>query len=153
MDSMAKKPWFKQDRAADYRRFVFQKTLVEKYFPCFRCRLSRRLLKCEGIITPSENCDTYRVAISYEQGGIPEVRIKEPEIAYSPDIHMYSDGTLCLFKPSENPWTGRENIHEKIVPWTAEWLVFYELYRLCGKWLGPEAPHGFSAKAPQAEGF
>jgi len=35
-----------------------------------------------------------------------------------------------------------DNIHEKIIPWIAEWLVFYELYRICGKWLGPEAPHG-----------
>jgi len=150
-DSMATKSWIKRNRAADYRRFVVQKLLIEKYFPCFTCRLSRRRLRCDGLITPSEHCDTYRIAISYEQDGIPKVRIKEPEIAPSPAIHMYSNGNLCLYKPADDPWTARDNIHEKIIPWTAEWLVFYELYRICGKWLGPEAPHGSGEKTPQRE--
>lgn len=42
-----------------------------------------------------------------------------------------------------------DNLHDKIIPWTAEWLVYYELFKLDGKWLGPEAPHGLAAKKPQ----
>ena len=148
-DSMARKTWIKRDRATDYRRFVVQKALIEKHFPCFKCTLSHRRLRCEGLITPSDHCDTYKIAISYEQNGIPEVRIKEPEIAPSIDIHMYGDGTLCLYKPSDDPWTVEDNVHEKIIPWTAEWLVFYELYLLYGKWLGPEASHDYGNKTPQ----
>lgn len=149
MDFMARKPWIERDRGVDYRRFVFQKVLIEKYFPCFKCRLSRRRLECEGIITPSEHCDTYRVAILYEQDGVPEVRIKKPQIIPSTKIHMYSTGALCLYKPSDDPWSARDNIHEKIIPWIAEWLVFYELYLIEGKWLGPEASHDFGKKSPQ----
>jgi hypothetical protein len=146
---MVKTPWTSRDCSLYYRRFVIQKALIEKHFPCFQCQLSHRLLSCDGIITPSEGCDTYRVSISYEQGGVPRVRIKEPRIAVSPRIHMYRDGTLCLYQPAEDPWNALDNIHEKIIPWTAEWLVFYELYLLCGEWLGPEAPHCSNEKQGQ----
>ena len=146
---MEMNPWPKRNRSAEYRRFVIQKSLIEKHFPCFRCRLTHRHLKCEGIITPSENCNSYRIIISYEQGRVPRVCIKEPEITPFPEIHMYGDGTLCLYKPTDDPWKRLDNIHEKIIPWTAEWLVFYELYLLCGKWLGPEAEHGTGEKGLQ----
>jgi hypothetical protein len=138
---MAKTPWTSRDRSLEYRRFVMQKLLIEKQFPCFKCKHSHRLLKCEGCITPSQGCDTYRVAISYAQEGIPKVLIKDPQIEPSPTIHMYGTGALCLYFPAEDPWRSSDNIHEKIIPWTAEWLVFYELYLIGGKWLGPAAPH------------
>ena len=41
-------------------------------------------------------------------------------------------------------------VHETIVPWTAEWIVFYELWKITGEWLGPEAPHGAGEKIPEA---
>ena len=146
---MAKISWISRDRGADYRRFVIQKALVEKHFPCFKCRLSHRHLECEGFITPSINCATYRVAISYDQDGVPRVKIREPQITPSASIHMYSNGVLCLYEPAETPWKSADDLHKKIIPWTAEWLVFYELYLICGKWLGPEAPHGIGGKAQQ----
>ena len=146
---MARNPWISRDPGVDYRRFVIQKALVEKHFPCFKCRLSHRNLECEGFITPSIDCATYRIAISYEQDGIPRVKIKEPQITPSSRIHMYDNGTLCLYQPKETPWQSSDNLHEKIIPWTAEWLVFYELYLMCGKWLGPEALHGISGKVQQ----
>lgn len=148
---MAKNPWISRDRGVDYRRFVMQKALIEKHFPCFKCKHSHRLLECEGYITPSEDCATYRVAISYEQDGVPKVRIKDPQIIPSADIHMYGTGALCLYQPAEDPWKSSDNIHEKIIPWTAEWLVFYELYLMCGKWFGPEAAHGTRTKRQQTK--
>lgn len=96
---MATTPWIRRDRGSDYRRFVIQKMLIEKHFPCFRCWLSNGCLWCEGDITPSEDCATYRVKISYELNAVPRVRIRQPEIAPSDAIHMYSNGTLCLYQP------------------------------------------------------
>lgn len=32
-------------------------------------------------------------------------------------------------------------IAETIVPWTALWLLYYELWLETDEWLGPEAPH------------
>jgi hypothetical protein len=143
---MAKIRRVSRDRGQEYRRFVIQKALIEKHFPCFNCTLRCRQLKCEGRITPSEGCATYRIQISYKPGGVPEVRIKEPRIIPSASIHMYPIGTLCLYQPSEDPWKSSDDIHRKIIPWTAEWLVFYELYLIYNKWLGPEAPHGANGK-------
>jgi len=149
---MAKKPWISRDRGADYRPFVIEKLLIEKYFPCFKCRLSHRHVECEGLITPSEGCATYRIVISYDQNGAPRVKIREPQITPSSAIRMYDNGVLCLYKTAETPLKLSDNIHEKIIPWTAEWFVFYELYLMCGKWLEPEAPHDVTGKAQQKKG-
>ena len=138
---MAKSRWNDRDRGLDGRRFVAQKALVEKHFPLFGCRLSHRRLVCEGVITPSQECDAYRIVISYTQNGVPRVMIKDPHIEPSAAIHMYNNGDLCLYHPDETPWKPTDNLHEKIIPWTAEWLLFYELYKIYGKWLGPEATH------------
>jgi len=127
---------------ATYRRFVMQKALVEKHFPCFECCFKKRRLTCVGQITPAEGCATYTVQIEYRSGGIPEVRILDPKVSWDKDIHMYRNGALCLYYPPETPWKHTSNLHETIIPWTAEWLVFYELYLLKGAWLGKSAPHG-----------
>lgn len=136
-----------RDRTGEYRHFVMQKQLVEKYFPCFRCTIRHNVLECVGAIVPSEQCDCYQIGIRYRHEGIPEVRVRRPDIKQK--VHMYRNGTLCLYDYREQPWSTWDNIHEKIIPWTAEWLVFYELYLQCGKWLGPEAPHGAEEKQPE----
>ena len=63
---------------------------------------------------------------------------------------MYRTGDLCLYHPLSQPWQGTEDLHATILPWVAEWLVFYELYLTKGRWLGPEIPHGEIA-APTSE--
>jgi hypothetical protein len=137
----------RRDRASEYRHFVMQKHLVEKHFPCFRCSLRQNVLECVGEIVPSEHCARYKIGVRYRRGGIPEVHIRHPEITQK--VHMYGDGRLCLYDYREQPWRDGDNIHERIIPWTAEWLVFYELYLICGKWLGPEAAHGSEEKKPE----
>jgi len=128
-----------------------QKLLVEKHFPGFRCVLRNNVLECVGNITPSEFCTSYRIAIRYKKDGIPATRILDPEIPRDlyGRVHIYQTGTLCLFDHREQPWLRMDNLHEKIIPWTAEWLVFYEIFLLCGKWLGAEAPHSKEEKVPQ----
>lgn len=141
----------RRDSAVIYRHHVAQKHLVEKYFPRFRCRLHKGILTCVGNITPSEHCNTYRIEIRLNLGGVPMVRILEPGIL--PEIyrrvHIYRNGTLCLYDPRERPWSNRDNLHETVIPWTAEWLVYYELFLISGEWHGPEAPHGDQPKEPQ----
>ena len=146
---MAGTRWIKRNRAAEYRHFLRQKALVEHDFPCFECRLYRNRLTCKGTITPSPGCDEYIVRIRYDYEKVPRVEIMQPRITPSSKIHMYGCGALCLYDPRETPWQRTDNIHEKIIPWTAEWLVFYELYLIHRKWLGPEAPHGNNGKVRQ----
>jgi hypothetical protein len=130
------------NRGHHYRHFVIQKYLVEKNFPVFRCRLNRGLLECSGDIRPTEKSETYAVHVSYTEWGLPAVHIVKPHIPPSPILHMYRDGRLCLYHPPTQPWSGEFDLHKTIIPWTAEWLVYYELYLTEGKWLGPEAAHG-----------
>lgn len=131
-------------------RFIAEKSRIEKNFPCFQCRVKRGRLSCRGTICPSEGSDTYSVKLVYKQGGIPRVYITHPKIDNKTECHVYKDGSLCLYDHREFSWSGRLFVHETIVPWAAEWLVFYELWKITGKWLGPEAPHGTSAKVPEA---
>lgn len=129
------------NKAQHYARFVMQKLLVEKYFPAFQCRLNHGVLECKGEIRPTDQSDAYTVRVRYTEWGIPEVRVLKPEIVPNPEIHMYRNGNLCLYHPPTQPWTGMRNLHETIFPWVAEWLIFYELFLIEGKWLGPEVQH------------
>jgi hypothetical protein len=127
--------------AEGYRRFAMQKKLMGMHFPGFSCSYSKRCLTCIGSITPEEGCVTYTVKIDYVASHSPQVWVISPKIEHNNDIHLYRDGSLCLFYPTETPWKHTDNLHEKIVPWTAEWLVYYELYLLTGVWQGKSAPH------------
>lgn len=99
-------------------------------------------LECLGEVQPTDKSDEYSIRIRYEEWSVPKVRILKPHIEPSTDFHMYCDGTLCLYHPPSQPWSGANDLHKTIIPWTAEWLVYYELYLSEGKWLGPAVPHG-----------
>lgn len=138
---MAKRFHPPSNKAQHYARFVKQKLLVEKYFPSFQCHLNRGLLECIGTMCPTEFSEAYKLRLRYTEWGIPEVRILKPKIIPNAKIHMYRNGDLCLYHPPTQPWSSTLNLHETIIPWTAEWLVFYELFLSEGKWLGPEVSH------------
>ena len=131
-----------KNRQVEFAHFNYQKALIEKYFPCFVCTLRNNNLRCTGYITPSEGFETYTLQIDYKNGSTPKVKVLSPNVAYDHNAHMYKDSSLCLFHPKETPWRKIYNIHETIIPWIAEWLVFYELYKIYGVWIGPEAEHG-----------
>jgi len=81
------------------------------------------------------------VKIKYKPGGEPKVWVLQPEIIMSSRTHVYKEGNLCLYFPRDEPWMEGDLISKKIIPWTAEWLIYYELFLITGDWLGPEAPH------------
>lgn len=146
---MATKRYIPKTRQNDGKHLALQSILMRKHFPCFKCSLRRGVLECVGTITPCEDCDTYKIRIRLPRGGVPRVRILDPEIKPSRKIHIYKEGDLCLYYYREQPWMDTDHLHEKIVPWTAEWLVYYELFRITGEWMGPEAPHDDEPKEQQ----
>jgi hypothetical protein len=149
-DFMGRKISTPKDRGASRRRFFAQKALIEKFFPCFQCHYEKHeRLECIGRIIPSLHCPVYEILIRYHYGRIPSVSITDPVITPSPRFHMYSDRSLCLYFPDDGRWKISDDVHKKIIPWVAEWLVFYELFLLTGQWLGPEAPHETPAKNPE----
>lgn len=140
---------FPKNYAQARSHFILEKHRVEKHFPFFRCELHRDRLLCQGVITPLEGCESYHIKIEYNQGRIPRVYIVEPVIKPSSQYHMYGNGCLCLYDYREAPWSAKMKIHETIIPWTAEWLIFYELWKISGEWMGPAAPHGTGEKVPE----
>ncbi|MBN4003604.1 MAG: hypothetical protein HWQ58_18080 [Nostoc sp. LPT] len=88
-----------------------------------------------GTLQPSPLSQKYRVAVSYKLNSYPNVKVISP--ALSPKApHLWTDGTLCLYYPKESPWQRDMLIATTILPWTALWLYYYELWLDTGKWLG-----------------
>lgn len=129
---------------AAHRRhhFILEKNRLKKYFPFLNCTLRGSQLTCRGSIVPSEGCNTYKIKLVYRKGRAPKVYIIDPLIEPHSKYHMYKERNLCLFDSRVAPWSPDMMVHETIIPWTAEWLVFYELWKDTGEWKGPEAPHG-----------
>jgi hypothetical protein len=96
-----------------------------------------------GHLQPTGDSPVYRVKLEYKPGKAPKVWVLSPEV--HPDApHRYSDLLLCLYYPRYEKWHPRLFLAETIVPWAAEWLLYYEVWLEdpLGRWLGPEAPHG-----------
>lgn len=129
--------------------FRLEKGRIEKHFPFLACKYRRNCLNCRGQLLPADGCVVYSIQIHYAFGGVPEVWVTDPKIEPSGEYHMYPAGNLCLYDPREMPWRPDMKIHETIIPWTAEWLLFYEIWKISGRWLGAEAIHNLGPKIAQ----
>jgi len=120
---------------------VMQKRELEKKFSFLKCRIENDTLICRGVFQP-DNCNAYDVRIEFRAGCFPQVYILNPEIKPNADIHIYNEGSLCLFYPGDLKWKDTTSIAENTIPWIFEWILFYELYLLTGVWEGEYVPHG-----------
>jgi hypothetical protein len=80
---------------------------------------------------------TYRIEVTFTPGGRPKVAVLDPAIqvpAGKKLPHVFPGDRLCLHFPNE--WTTAMLIADTIIPWAAEWLVFYELWLATGVWHG-----------------
>ena len=130
----------KENSIREYSTAAFQKYHLDKSYNFIKSKIRNNTLVSIGNIQP-EGCESYKFKIEWMVGNQPKVTILSKEIAPHNDIHMYDDGSLCLFYPPDLKWKNHFKIADYIIPWIAEWIVFYELYLVTNKWLGPEAPH------------
>lgn len=105
-------------------------------FPSFQYLKKGKWL---GTLQPSPSSPIYTVKIIYDWYR-PKVFILNPRIDGNAP-HLYPDGSLCLYYPSDNSYDDSLFIAETIIPWTSEWLYFYEKWLEDEIWWGPEAPH------------
>ena len=139
---MANKKFRPSNHNKDYPKLMTEINTIKNHYSNFDCKIKTDTLTCTGIIKPTEYSRDYYVKISYKLWGIPKIWIIDPVIEYNEDVHMYKDeNNLCLYYHKENPWKDTYHIYDKIIPWTSEWLVFYELYLITGKWLGAAQNH------------
>lgn len=109
-------------------------------WPTFTFQRQPGLLAWLGALRPREEGATYRVRITFREQKSPQVRVLDPPLR--PDApHRYYGEFLCLYYPADGSWHPGKFIADTIVPWTAEWLLFYEIWIESGHWWGPESPH------------
>lgn len=135
-----------RNNSEKYRKSVYEEMLVKRRFPGFDCRINGRRLVCRGKLKPTENSEEYRIEVSYTPWGSPDVKILSPKIEPKRELHFYKTGNLCLYDWREQPWQDRWHLADTVIPWTAEWLLYYEIYLLTGKWIGKSAIHGDATK-------
>ena len=133
----------KRGRQFNPQPLPYQMQAMKEYFPQFKCEYRRRTKRLiwVGDLQPSDSSHRYTIKIDYKFRHPPHVSVISPDI--DPNApHMYrSKGTLCLYYPDDGDWSSEKLIAYTVVPWTAEWLKYYEFWCITGKWFGPEAPH------------
>jgi len=115
-------------------------------WPMFRVGKRDRLNRSaiwSGVLKPQFTA--YRVEVRYAVGASPKVRVLSPELRRLQGNeegslpHVYgpsNDPTLCLYDPEASEWNSTMLIAAKIIPWTIDWLTFYEFWLMTGIWSG-----------------
>lgn len=115
--------------------------LLKKYYPFLEFQTKDNKLFCNGFFQPTEYSPTYYYRVEWEPGFPPRVFPTIPQIEYNEDIHLYADGSLCLYYPKDFVYSIKSHLHDTILPWVHEWFVFYELYQIKGRWIHPYVEH------------
>lgn len=128
--SLAQRAWELHKLPLDGARLVFLSGRALHYR--FRLAPSEfgRIYTCELRLTP----DTQP----------PEMFVLDPDLStLSPEKllpHIYASkgpGTkLCLWWPKQCEWLPRMKLSETYIPWTSEWLWYFEDWLATGTWSG-----------------
>lgn len=111
---------------------------VRRQFPDFSCSMENGGAIWVGPIQPRLTSPKYATEIRYKLKQIPKVWVLFPPLA--PDAaHIYREKNLCLYWPKEWKWQPNQLIAKTIIPWTASWLYYYELWLDTGEWHGPSS--------------
>ena len=118
---------------------VFQQDAdMRRNRPDFARRFSLDGMTWTGPITPTPLSATYTIEITYRRHWFPQVWVREPRLPVTKEdyslVHIYREGCLCLH--AEEEWRPWMTISSTFVPWTAEWLLYFELWMATGIWHG-----------------
>lgn len=120
-----------------------QKYLLEQKYPESICKIKENELEWFGIIKPTALSREYNIKISYKLGKRPEVILYGNNIEGLNKIgfpHHFKikrkkqEVSLCLHLSKE--FNDSLSISDVIIPWTQEWLYFYEIWLFTGIWNG-----------------
>lgn len=112
---------------------------IQRKFPNFRLNKEDKKWVWVGHLQPTPESKKYIVKIEYCPYK-PRVFVLSPKVLERAP-HRYDDYSLCLYHPNDKSFDGQTLISDTIIPWTSEWLFFYEGWIKEGVWWGKEAPH------------
>lgn len=116
---------------------IVQKLHIDKLFPNYVSSVKRDSLKWVGVLQPTPISSKYKISLTYKLLSSPEVRVIYPKLDLLSDKklpHVYTGNRLCLYFPGE--WNKSMLIADTIIPWTSEWLFYYEIWKVTGEWHG-----------------
>lgn len=124
---------------------IHQKVALCTNFKGSNCSIdkSKKQLFWTGEIKPTPLSKKYTVMLIYKVGQSPKVWVVGDELEKldSPDFpHKFNIDCennmvhICLYRYSE--FTSSKLLANTIIPWTIEWLYYYELWLATGEWLG-----------------
>ena len=106
--------------------------------PQFVPRRSDEGLVWTGLLKPTPLSETYTIEIIYRRRHYPQVWVRQPTLRVKVEdykvVHIFREGCLCLH--AEEEWKPWMTISSTLVPWAAEWLLYYELWLATGQWHG-----------------
>ncbi len=117
--------------------------------PWLTVQVRKGVLVAEGVLQPQAGMRRYRVRITYRERTFPSAEVLDPRPdrrwPNQPVVHtLGADDRPCLFTAGD--WRSSMWLGDTIVPWLAEWLIFYEGWRLTGVWHGTGVlPEGYEA--------
>lgn len=124
---------------------AIQQKLLEKAFPDSICKINPQKhseLIWTSYLRPTPLSSMYKVRMIYEFRKSPNVFVLDPKplrrpLGESVLKHVYDTPKqhLCLYYKRAKEWNPSQSLVD-VVPWIAEWLFYYELWVLTGKWLG-----------------
>jgi hypothetical protein len=128
-----------QERRNKFAAVHFQKYFINKNYSIFKTKIKNERLICKGVFE-IEGCQDYEVDIRFTPGMPPKVTFPKLVVESKFDIHLYNDGSLCLYYPAEQNWTDYTKISDYTIPWIVEWIYLYEIWKLTGKWEAKSSP-------------
>jgi hypothetical protein len=109
-------------------------------YPQFKTVLEKGRLIVEGKLRPTARSREYTFKLCYALGRNPDIAITDPPLErnFKGDNvpHVYERLRLCLFRPKYNEFTSGMYLSDTVICWISLWLYFYELWHVCGEWLG-----------------
>jgi hypothetical protein len=124
-------------RAGSAHSLAFQAIALDRLFPGGDVEFKGNRLLWTADLQPSADSRSYTARVIYRIGKHPKVKILAPglDTGLAQSLpHVFQHDNLCLYRDGE--WTSNELIAETIVPWTSEWLFYYEIWKFTGEWHG-----------------
>jgi hypothetical protein len=120
-----------------------QAGLIKAYFPDGNMHLFHDRFVWKGSITPTPISRTYTIKLTYSNRDGVNVYVVKPKPlpcakgkSSLPHVYSQEKQRLCLYLPGDQEWDESKHIAKTIIPWTSEWLFYYELWMVAGEWLG-----------------
>ncbi len=125
--------WISRKKEEKYKQKPKKVTLsIQRYhiknkFPAFKFyKHSCSNMGWYGKLKPTKESCTYTIKLEYS-GSYTKVYVVKPKILDNAP-HRYDDGSLCLYYPKDMSYDKTSIIADTILPWTAEWLYYYEVW-------------------------